>query len=72
METEPKQLTKAEIMAQLQDAIEVQELQTKLQMLRTQLVMSRYDEVKYTIAFNDMTKNPEDEGSTGDKEVQNK
>ena len=70
MEQEQVQMTKEDIMAQLRDAIEVQELQTKLQLLRTQLVMSRYDEVKYTIAFNEMTSKPEtSEGQSDNKEA---
>lgn len=63
------QLTKDDIIAQLKDAIEVQKLQTELQQLRTALVLARYDEVRYTIAFEDMTRKP-DEGKTDDKEVQ--
>ncbi len=72
---EQVQMTKEDIIAQLNDAIEVQKLQTELQMLRTQLVLSRYDEVKYTIAFNEMTQKPEgapekpNESTTDNQEV---
>lgn len=56
---EQKEFTKEEVVAQLKDAIEVQELQTRLQQLRTQLVMARYDEVRYMQAFQEMTEKPE-------------
>ena len=54
-------MTKEDVIAQLKDAIEVQELQTQLQNLRTQLVIARFNEVKYTIEFENMTRKPDTE-----------
>lgn len=72
--SEQQTFTKEDVMAQLKDAIELQELQTKLQKLRTELVLNRYDEVRYTIAFEDLTKKPEgpntNESTTDNKEAQ--
>lgn len=51
--------TKIEVLQQLKEAIELQELQTRLQELRTQMIHFKYRELELVAAFEDLTNKPE-------------
>jgi len=58
---EQQELTREQVIANLQEAIEVQELQTKLQELRTKLILERFNEIKITAMYsNEFGPKPEE------------
>jgi hypothetical protein len=63
-----------QIIANLKAAIEVQELQTNLQELRTRQVIAHYNEIRALIAFEDLKakeeNNNEDSGKANSKETE--
>ena len=59
---EQQELTREQVIANLKEAIEVQELQTKLQELRTKLILERFNEIKITAMYsNEFGPKPEGE-----------
>ena len=58
---ETQELTREQVISMLKEAIEVQELQTKLQELKTKLVLERFNEVKITAMYaNEFGVKPEE------------
>lgn len=66
-QTQPT-ISREDLIANLNQAIEIQELQTKLQELRTRLINGRVNEVKLIQMFEDMTK-PIADPTTEEKEA---